>query len=208
MVSSSKEIVLCVEMGLGTRTATQTPGGWAQGIPQSSVRVSTVVRERARDHREGDSGRLCQIISGNDLRCIWDGRGATLPPVAPDPTELGRKRHHKRHRCTELCALTIRQRGAVHSGAARGVVQHIFELIPTMPLFLPEKLSSPTIVVRAPIFERLTMRRAARHSSMTYDYIQRPTHTLRRSYPETTFLVDFVMIWQCTSFRGFLFVYV
>jgi RHO1 GDP-GTP exchange protein 1/2 len=25
-----------------------------------------------------------------------------------------------------------------------GVVQHIFELIPTVPLFLPEKLTSPT----------------------------------------------------------------
>src|SRR5216683_6741244 len=31
-----------------------------------------------------------------------------------DPTELGRRRHHKRHGCTELCAPTIRQRGAVH----------------------------------------------------------------------------------------------
>jgi hypothetical protein len=34
--------------------------------------------------------------------------------------------------------------GRSSSGAARGVVQHIFELIPTVPLFLPEKLSSPT----------------------------------------------------------------
>ncbi len=30
------------------------------------------------------------------------------------------------------------------SGSTRGVVQHIFELIPTVPLFLPEKLTSPT----------------------------------------------------------------
>lgn len=35
-------------------------------------------------------------------------------------------------------------RGAGPSGGTRGVVQHIFELIPTVPLFLPEKLASPT----------------------------------------------------------------
>ncbi|KAH9959699.1 hypothetical protein BGW80DRAFT_1131259, partial [Lactifluus volemus] len=26
--------------------------------------------------RHVENGRLCQIIPGHDLRCIWDGRGA------------------------------------------------------------------------------------------------------------------------------------
>ena len=36
--------------------------------------------------RHVETGRLAQIIPGNDMRCIWDGRGtSSTPPVTPGP---------------------------------------------------------------------------------------------------------------------------
>jgi hypothetical protein len=96
--------------------------------------------------RHVETGRLCQVIAGHDLRCIWDGRGVSMPTVAPGPGPNGA--------WEEAPSLEARVHGVMRaddtsqgrpgpSGAPRGVVQHIFELIPTVPLFLPEKLSSP-----------------------------------------------------------------
>src|SRR5713101_3341909 len=94
--------------------------------------------------RHVESGRLCQIIPGTDLRCIWDGRGATLPPVAPGPNGTWEEAPSQEARVHGVMRADDTSEGRSSSGAARGVVQHIFELIPTVPLFLPEKLSSPT----------------------------------------------------------------
>jgi hypothetical protein len=91
--------------------------------------------------RHVETGRLCQVIPGNDLRCIWDGRGASMPPVAPGPNGTWEEAPSQEARVHGV----MRADDAVQQlrSGPPGVVQHIFELIPTVPLFLPEKLSSP-----------------------------------------------------------------
>lgn len=94
--------------------------------------------------RHIETGRLAQIIPGNDVRCIWDGRGTSQPP-APMPGANG---------WTEGVSQEPRVHGVMTApeptpvpGAprnARPVAQHVFELIPTIPLYLPGSLSSPS----------------------------------------------------------------
>lgn len=94
--------------------------------------------------RHVDTGRLAQIIPGNDVRCLWDGRGASIPPAqtpGPDGWEEGGAQDARVH-------ATMRAEDPPHGprqGAqARGVAQHVFELLPTIPLYLPGSLSSPS----------------------------------------------------------------
>jgi RHO1 GDP-GTP exchange protein 1/2 len=95
--------------------------------------------------RHVETGRLCQIISGHDLRCIWDGRGASISPPAPGPNGNWEEAPSQEARVHGVMRAEDAPQGRPGStGAARGVVQHIFELIPTVPLFLPERLASPT----------------------------------------------------------------
>lgn len=95
--------------------------------------------------RHVETGRLCQVIPGNDLRCVWDGRGAARPPVAAGPNGAWEEAPSQEARVHGVMRADDTSLGrAGPSGVTRGVVQHIFELIPTVPLFLPEKLTSPT----------------------------------------------------------------
>lgn len=93
--------------------------------------------------RHVETGRLCQIIPGNEMRCIWDGRGTSAAPLVPGPGgswEEGASQEARVHgvmRSTETAA------GGASAGG-RAVAQHVFELIPTVPLYLPEKIASPT----------------------------------------------------------------
>jgi RHO1 GDP-GTP exchange protein 1/2 len=79
--------------------------------------------------RHVETGRLCQIISGHDLRCIWDGRGASIPPPAPGPDGNWEEAPSQEARVHGV--MRVMSAEDEPSGAARGVVQHIFELIPT-----------------------------------------------------------------------------
>ncbi|KAH9965641.1 CNH domain-containing protein [Lactifluus volemus] len=63
--------------------------------------------------RHVETGRLCQIIPGHDLRCIWDGRGASLPLPAPAPMEAGKRHHDKRRGCMGSCAQKTYHKGAL-----------------------------------------------------------------------------------------------
>lgn len=70
-----------------------------------------------------------------------------MPPVAPGPNGPGAweeapSQEARVHGVMRADDTSLGRAGP--SGATRGVVQHIFELIPTVPLFLPEKLTSPT----------------------------------------------------------------
>ncbi|CCM02646.1 uncharacterized protein FIBRA_04750 [Fibroporia radiculosa] len=94
--------------------------------------------------RHVETGRLAQIIPGNDVRCLWDGRGTTNVPTSTVPGPEG---------WTEGVSQEPRVHGVMNSGAiqpgtgprgVRPVVQHVFELIPTIPLYIPESLSSPS----------------------------------------------------------------
>jgi hypothetical protein len=95
--------------------------------------------------RHIETGRLCQIIPGNDLRCIWDGRGGSAPPIAPGPNGTWEEAPSQEARVHGVMRAEDSAQGrGGSSSSGRGVVQHVFELIPTVPLFLPEKLSAPT----------------------------------------------------------------
>ncbi|KAJ3993564.1 Dbl-like domain-containing protein [Lentinula boryana] len=92
--------------------------------------------------RHLENGRLAQIIPGNDIRCIWDGRGvSSLSPISPSA-------HNLSFPVPESPDEPLNQDAQVHAvmnapdtgGGLRGrmVVQQVFELLPTVPLFLPD----------------------------------------------------------------------
>ncbi|KAH7105901.1 Dbl-like domain-containing protein [Auriculariales sp. MPI-PUGE-AT-0066] len=89
--------------------------------------------------RHIDTGRLVQIIPGNEIRCLWDGRGGGAPPVmtpGPDGWQDGTSQESRVH-------AAMRAEPMPGQNRARGSYQHVFELVPTIPLYLPGSLSSP-----------------------------------------------------------------
>ncbi len=89
--------------------------------------------------RHVETGRLCQIIKGEDIRCLWDGRGSNVPPVGtpgPDGWMEGGPQDARIH-----AVMTSETTGKTSS---RAVAQHVFQLVPTIPLYLPGSLSSPS----------------------------------------------------------------
>ncbi|KAI0286011.1 CNH domain-containing protein [Russula aff. rugulosa BPL654] len=83
--------------------------------------------------RHVETGRLCQVIPGNDLRCIWDGRGASRPRVAAGPNGAWEEALSQEARVHGVMRADNTSLGRA---GPSGVVEHIFEL---MPLFLPER---------------------------------------------------------------------
>ncbi|KAK7062513.1 Rho guanine nucleotide exchange factor [Paramarasmius palmivorus] len=91
--------------------------------------------------RHVQTGRLAQIIIGNDVHCIWDGRGTNVqPPMTPlhgqdeDERMVQEPRVHGVMNVSEPMGM----------GRTSPRAQHVFELIPTIPLYLPGSLASPT----------------------------------------------------------------
>ncbi|KAJ7230675.1 CNH domain-containing protein [Mycena pura] len=87
--------------------------------------------------RHVETGRLAQIIPGNEMRCIWDGRGVgssivSRPAVDGEPTVQEAQVH------------AVMNGVDPGSRPTRAVAQHVFELIPTIPLYLPEKAPAPS----------------------------------------------------------------
>ncbi|KAF5318404.1 hypothetical protein D9611_013915 [Ephemerocybe angulata] len=72
-----------------------------------------------------DTGRLAQIISGNDIRCIWDGRGVSSNSQKPpqDPREQQEAKVH---------AVMTNTEGV---GRSKAVAQVVFELVPTVAIY-------------------------------------------------------------------------
>lgn len=87
--------------------------------------------------RHISTGRLAQIIQGHDLRCLWDGRGLNSNASASSPGgEDGMDQEARVH------AVMTPPEAVGRSG--RAVPQLVFELIPTIPLYLPGSLASPS----------------------------------------------------------------
>ncbi|KIK80164.1 hypothetical protein PAXRUDRAFT_159376 [Paxillus rubicundulus Ve08.2h10] len=89
------------------------------------------------------SGLLAQIIPGNEIRCIWDGRGtSSLPAITGaegfhQPTNLDPRIH--------AVMSTPEPSGQPgQAGRPRAVAQHVFELAPTVPLYPPGSITSPS----------------------------------------------------------------
>lgn len=87
--------------------------------------------------RHVKTGLLAQIIPGNELRCIWDGRGTSGGPTAmggeglDQPMSLEPRVH----------AVSVPEQ-AGQAGRMRSIAQHVFELTPTVPLYLPDTNAS------------------------------------------------------------------
>ncbi|KAJ7860483.1 Dbl-like domain-containing protein [Mycena olivaceomarginata] len=92
--------------------------------------------------RDVETGRLAQIIPGNDMRCLWDGRGQATSSNEQNLADhrngvLQEARVHGVMNAPEPPSQPGRP-------APRAVAQHVFELIPTIPLYLPGSLASPS----------------------------------------------------------------
>ena len=89
--------------------------------------------------RHIETGHLVQIISGTDIRCVWDGRGidagTAVSPEGENPPMVQEPRVHAVMNIPEPSSLPRRPRYSI---------QHVFELFPTIPLYLPGSLASPT----------------------------------------------------------------
>jgi len=86
--------------------------------------------------RRIDTGLLCQVIRGNDLRCTWNGYGSSIP--LPEPDSDGT--------CGDPPVPRSSVCGAMRDDDGADVVsQRVFELVPTVPTishFFPEIRSS------------------------------------------------------------------
>ncbi|KAG9313170.1 hypothetical protein JVU11DRAFT_6624 [Chiua virens] len=93
--------------------------------------------------RHVSTGLLAQIIPGNEIRCIWDGRGtsgtaATTAAEGPhQPMNLDPRIH-----AVMSAPEPLGQTG--QPGRPRAIAQHVFELVPTVPLYPPGSLASPS----------------------------------------------------------------
>lgn len=80
--------------------------------------------------RHVETGRLSQIIPGNDIRCIWDGRGVGTNVVTP--SFEGREDMMVQDAQVHA-VMDITEPGRV----TRTTAQHVFELLPTVLLYPP-----------------------------------------------------------------------
>jgi hypothetical protein len=95
--------------------------------------------------RDVETGRLVQIIPGNDVRCIWDGRGARIPPMpTPGAEAWGENQYDQEARVHAVMNApdpAPPQPGMPRQTRAAVQAQQVVELIPTIPLFLPGSLN-------------------------------------------------------------------
>ncbi|KAK0436935.1 CNH domain-containing protein [Armillaria borealis] len=92
--------------------------------------------------RRLETGRLVQIIPGNDVRCIWDGRGVNLQnPVTTPPANGSADDDMVQDAQVHAVMNSTEQQGA--RGVSRAVAQHVFELVPTVPLYPPGPVQLP-----------------------------------------------------------------
>ena len=74
--------------------------------------------------RHVETGRLVQTIPGNDIRCTWDGRGTNQYQAIPeDPWG-------------EMASQQPNIHGVMNTEMSQAgkTVQHVFELVPKVPL--------------------------------------------------------------------------
>jgi len=87
-----------------------------------------IITSRSIEVRTVETGQLCQIIKGEDIRITWDGRGTAKPPPAFP---------HEGQSWADVSSLETHIHGVMRVSApvnADGqpvAHQHIFELVPT-----------------------------------------------------------------------------
>jgi len=64
-----------------------------------------------------ETGYLAQIISGNDIQCIWDGQGTDRPQSTSQSASQESRVHG------------VMNKGALQPGRGQGLAKHVFELV-------------------------------------------------------------------------------
>jgi RHO1 GDP-GTP exchange protein 1/2 len=87
--------------------------------------------------RHVETGRLAQIISGSDVRCIWDGRGVSTSAAPSSHDNVSQEAQvHVVMNATD----STNGPGALKN---KSIMQHVCQLVPTVQLF-PSDTSSTT----------------------------------------------------------------
>jgi len=89
--------------------------------------------------RHVSTGLLAQIIPGNEIRSIWDGRGTSSGSPGEgfnQPMNLEPRIH---------AVMSVPEPSPHSQGnRLRSVAQHVFEVTPTVPLYPPGPITSPS----------------------------------------------------------------
>ncbi|KAI0371007.1 CNH-domain-containing protein [Pilatotrama ljubarskyi] len=93
--------------------------------------------------RHVESGRLAQIIPGQDVRCLWDGRGVVHPPQAPEVAAFG---DFDDPRTPRVHAVMDDSEISSFKNPAATRRQHVVELVPTERLIVPGARYSPSLL--------------------------------------------------------------
>lgn len=92
--------------------------------------------------RHVESARLAQVITGQDIRCLWDGRGVVQSPNGQDEFDDPRTpRIHAALDDSEMATFSLHSRS--HS---RPRQQHVVVLTPTERLIVPGTRYSPSLL--------------------------------------------------------------
>ncbi|KAF5362265.1 hypothetical protein D9756_002201 [Leucocoprinus leucothites] len=147
---NDEEFILCYnEFGLyvnkhGDPSRTNSTVEWEGTADRVALHAPYILLFDPRfiEVRHVDTGRLAQIISGVDVRCVWDGRGADSSPavIIAEGSEDNMSQEPKIHSVMNSTSDSQFQQSGRSS---RTTSQHVFELVPTIPLYLPDPIASP-----------------------------------------------------------------
>ncbi|KAI0776660.1 CNH-domain-containing protein [Trametes elegans] len=97
--------------------------------------------------RHVESGRLAQIITGQDVRCVWDGRGVVRPePLAGGLDEFDNPRTPRIHAVMDDSDMSSFATSVRLSGHVFPRRQHVVEFVPTERLVVPGTRYSPSLL--------------------------------------------------------------
>ncbi|KAK2464009.1 hypothetical protein APHAL10511_003953 [Amanita phalloides] len=84
------------------------------------------------------TGRLAQIMQGSGIRCLWNGLGQNMDAIIipSDGEQLVQE--------PRIHAVMNIDEPVPNSRTGKPIPQHVFELVPTIPLYLPGSLASPS----------------------------------------------------------------
>jgi len=135
-------ICLCTEFGLyvdkrGDPSQSIETIEWESTAEHVALHYPYVLIFNSRfiEIRHIETGRLTQIIPGNGIRCIWDGRGLDAYPPAATSVDGFESLDHS---CQQSCIHAVMNgpESAATGNNVRpleAVAQHVFELVPMVP---------------------------------------------------------------------------
>ncbi|KAI0334265.1 CNH-domain-containing protein [Cubamyces sp. BRFM 1775] len=95
--------------------------------------------------RHVESGRLAQIITGQDVHCLWDGRGVVSAELAPGrPDDFDDPRTPRIHAALDDSEISSFLTNSHIHGIARR--QRVVELVPTERMVVPGTRYSPSLL--------------------------------------------------------------